>query len=69
MQSKCHLKQQNLPLFNEADERRRIGDWVLEKPQGDPGISQWDERGAILNFRRVSFRVMEEIELVQAEGE
>lgn len=65
-QSKRYLKQQDYPLFNKADERRR--DWVLEKSQGDPGISQWNEEGAILNFVRVGFRVMEELGLMQAEG-
>lgn len=65
--SKCYLKQQNYSLFNKADERRRR-DWVPGKPQGDPGTSQWDEGGAILNFVRVDFRAMGELGLMQAEG-
>lgn len=67
MHSKCYLKQQNYPLFNKADERRRR-DCILEKPWGDPGISQWDEGRAILNFVRAGFRVTGEFGLMQAEG-
>lgn len=66
MCSKHYLKQQNYPLFDKADERRR--DWVLEKPQDDPDISQWDEEGEILNFARVGFRDIGELGLMQAEG-
>lgn len=62
MCSKHYLKQQNYPLFNKVDERRR--DWVPEKPQGNPDISQWGEEGVILNFVRVGFRDIRELGLM-----